>query len=56
MKKLGLLWGTIALVVFFGLVTIIPNFSELWADHSFWIYVAVVVTIAAASIYTTYRK
>ena len=56
MKKLGLLWATMALLVFIGLVVIVPNFQDLWEDHSFWYFVAAVVTVAAASIYTTYRK
>jgi hypothetical protein len=57
MKKIGAsLYFAMIIVLLIGIFAVAPNFKELWADGTFWIYVAVLVLVAGASIYTTNQK
>lgn len=53
-KKIGgSLWFAMILMILITAWNLITDFQLLWEDKTFWIYVAVILGIAAAAIITT---
>lgn len=48
----GSLWFAMILTLIIGIFVVIPNFDELWSDGTFWLFMAVVVIVAASVVVT----